>query len=58
MKYARCDNAGENEDFKSECKQEGMDAQSEHTKQGTQQQMADINQKLILYLTGYAQYSQ
>ena len=38
VKYARCDNAWENDDFERACRQEGMGIQFEYTMPGTQQE--------------------
>ena len=45
MKYARCENMGENEDFKRACRQEGVDVQFECTMLGTPQQNGRVEEK-------------
>ena len=48
MKYARCDNAGENEKFKRACIQEGMGLQFSYTAPGTLQQNDHVEWKFTI----------
>ena len=45
MKYARCNNAEENENFERVCKQEGTGLQLEYTALGTPQLNCHVGQK-------------
>ena len=45
MKYVKCENARENEDFNRAWKQEGMVVQFEYTMSGTPKQNGHIEQK-------------
>ena len=45
VKYARCNSAGENEDFERTSKQYGMDFQFEHAIAGTPQQNGRVERK-------------
>ena len=57
VQYAWCENTWENEDLEKVCEQEGMDAQFEYTMQGTPQQTATLNGKMLYYFIGYMQCS-
>ena len=50
IRYVWCKNAGENKNFKSAYKQEGMEILSEYTTPGTPQQTAEQREDLLLYV--------
>ena len=53
VRYACCDNTGENVDFEQSCKQEGMDIQLNYIAQGTHNNMAMLNRNLLPLSIGY-----